>query len=168
MRRVLAASTALLIAALPAAGVEVVTHADVEIVEGIDVIETTGMNFGVLALNSGTVTIDPTDGSYSQTTPLVYDQTDISQGIFTVTSIVGVNLQLDCTAGTEPAGLTLGNFVADWADAGTPAEVPNVRTLVAATEVLELGADLTIDHTTAAPTGGTPAELPYTVTVVFE
>ena len=83
-------------------------------------------------------------------------------------SNVGVDISVTCTAGAMPAGVLLGSFTADWADLDAEAPVPVLRTMAAITEVLEIGASLAIDRTTASPTGGTPANLPYTVSVTFQ
>jgi hypothetical protein len=157
-----------LVVALPAAAVDLVTNGLVDIIDGLTVTQTTGLNFGVLVLNSGTVVVSAADGSYTDGSSLVYDNTNISQGIFSVDTNVGVDITVTCSAGTMPAGLVLGAFTADWADAGAEAPVPVPRTTAAATEVLEIGASLAVDRTTAVPTGGTPADLPYTVSVTFQ
>ena len=157
-----------LVVALPASAVDLVTNGVVDIIEGVTLVQTASLNFGVLVLNNGTVTISAADGSYVDGSSLVYDATNISQGIFTVDSNVGVDITVNCTAGAQPAGLLLGTFTADWADAGAEAAVPVPRTMAAISEVLEIGASLAVDRTVAVPTGGTPANLPYTVSVTFQ
>lgn len=157
----------LLLSATTAAAVDLVTSAAVEIVEGISVVQTTQLNFGVLARNSGSVTVAAADGAVADPDHLVVDATAISQGIFDVASINGADVIADCTAGVMPAGITLSDFTVDWADAGAEAVVPATRTLAADDEVLEVGAMITIDETTVQLTGGTPVDLPYTLTVVF-
>ena len=157
-----------LVVALPASAVDLVTNGVVDIIEGVTLGQTTSLNFGVLVLNNGTVTISAVDGSYVDGSSLVYDATNISQGVFTVDSNTGVDITVTCTAGAQPAGLLLGTFTADWADAGAEAPVPVPRTMAANSEVLEIGASLAVDRTVAVPTGGTPATLPYTVSVTFQ
>jgi hypothetical protein len=157
-----------LVFALPAGAVDLATNGLVDIISGITITQTTTLNFGVLVLNNGTVTISAADGSYIDGSSLVYDNTNISQGVFNVDSNTGVDLTVTCTVGPMPAGLLLGSFTADWANAGAEAPVPTPRTLAAMTEVLEIGASLAIDRTTASPTGGTPVSLPYTVSVTFQ
>ena len=157
-----------LVFALPASAVDLVTAGVVDIIEGVTLGQTTSLNFGVLVLNNGTVTISAADGSYVDGSSLVYDATNISQGIFTVDSNVGVDITVNCAAGVQPAGLLLGTFTADWANAGAEVPVPAPRTMAAISEVLEIGASLAVDRTVAVPTGGTPATLPYTVSVTFQ
>lgn len=157
-----------LVFALPAGAIDLVTNGLVDIIDGITISQTTGLNFGVLVLNNGTVTISAVDGSYVDGSSLVFDNTNISQGVFNVDCNVGVDLSVTCTAGTMPTGVLLGSFTADWADLGAEAPVPVLRTMAAVTEVLEIGAGVAIDRTTAVPTGGTPAALPYTVSVTFQ
>lgn len=167
--RTLLALLALGLAIAPAAGaVDLATNGVVDIIVGITVTQTTSLNFGVMVLNNGTVTVAAADGSYTDGSNLVADPTNISQGIFTVEGNAGSDITVTCSAGTQPAGLMLGSFTADWADAGAEGAVPVARTLAAGTEVLEIGASLAVDRTMAVPTGGTPAQLPYTVSVTFQ
>lgn len=157
-----------LVVALPATATDLSTVGLVDIVEGITLNEINALNFGVLVLNTGTVTIAAADGSYIDGANLVFDNTNLSQGVFSVDSNAGVGITVNCLAGVLPSGLILGAFTADWADAGAEVAMPAPRTMAAATELLEIGASLAIDRTTAVPTGGTPANLPYTVSVTFQ
>jgi len=168
MRRFLAFPLLLLVVALPASAVDLATNGLVDIIEGITLTQTSGLNFGVVVLDNGSLTILAADGSYTDNDNLVYDNTNISQGIFTIDSTAGVDITVDCAAGTQPVGLILNAFTADWADAGAEGACPQDRTMAAASEVLEIGATLSIDRTTAVVTGGTPADLPYTVSVTFQ
>jgi hypothetical protein len=157
-----------LVFALPAAAVDLVTNGVVDIIEGITLTQTTSLNFGVIVLNNGVLVISAADGTYTDASNLVYDNTNISQAILQVDSNTGVDITVNCAAGAMPAGLLLGAFTADWADAGAEGAVPQARTMAANTEALEIGASLTVDRTTAVPTGGTPASLPYTISVTFQ
>ncbi len=168
MKKFLASTSLALFLALPAVAIDLPTNASVELIEGITLTQTTGLDFGVLVLNDGTVVISAVDGTYTDASHLVADATSISQGVFSVTSVAGVDVTVDCTAGAPPAGLLLGSFTVDWADAGAEGPVPHLRTMAADTEVLEIGASLTVDRTTATPSGGTPVQLPYTVAVTFQ
>ncbi len=168
MRFTLVFTCLALIVALPVSAIDLVTAGRVDIIDGVTINQTASLNFGVLVLNNGTVTIAAADGSYVDGSALVYDNTNISQGMFSVDSNVGVDITVTCIAGTMPAGLLLGSFTADWADLGAAAAVPAPRTMAAITEVLEIGASLAVDRTTASTTGGTPVDLPYTVSVTFQ
>jgi len=168
MRALLAFLSLGLVLALPAAAVDLATNAVVDIVLGITITQTTSLNFGVLVLDNGVVTVSPIDGSYTDADNLIFDDTNINQGVFNVDTNVGVNLTVNCAAGSLPPGLIMGSFTADWANLGVPGPVPRPRTTAATTEVLEIGASLAIDRTVATPTGGTPALLPYTVSVTFQ
>lgn len=145
--------------------VDLSTNALVEIVEGLSVAESTALNFGQLALNNGAVTIAAEDAAVTDAANLVVDATNLTQGVFAVTGLTAWDVQVDCTAGTMPAGLTLATFTADWADAGAEAAVPATRTMAADSENVEIGATLTVDRTTAT-TGA--ASMPYTVSVTFQ
>jgi len=149
-----------------AGAVDLATNAQVDIVAGITIAQTQALNFGVLVLNNGTVDVD-CDGATTDTDNLIFDGTNIAQATFDVTSVVGADVSATCTAGAQPAGITLDTFVADWAAVGEGA-VPQTRTMAAATEELEVGASITIDRTQAVATNGTPVSLPYTVSVTFQ
>jgi hypothetical protein len=151
-----------------AGAVDLVTNAQVDIIEGITIAQTQALNFGVLVLNNGSVVVAAEDGSTTDADNLISDATNIAQGVFDVTSTVGADITVTCTAGTQPAGITLDTFTADWAGAGAEGAVPQTRTLAIATEELEVGATITIDRTQAAATSGTPVNLPYTVSVTFQ
>ena len=151
-----------------AGAVDLVTNAQVDIVEGITIAQTAALNFGVLVLNNGTVIVSAEDGTTTDTDNLISDATNIAQGVFDITSTVGADLTVTCAGGTQPAGITLDAFTADWAGAGAEGAVPQTRTLAATTEELEVGASITIDRTTAVATSGTPVDLPYTVSVTFQ
>lgn len=163
----LLALTTVAMLAVPASAVDLATNAVVEIVEGIAVSQTTALNFGTLARNSGTVIVAPPDGAITDPNSLVVDATDLSQGVFSVVSQAGANLVVDCTAGSMPAGITLGTFMADWADLDAAGAVPLNRTLGTGTEALEIGATISIDRSTVAVSGA-PVNLPYTVSVTYQ
>jgi hypothetical protein len=148
-----------------ALAVDLSTNALVNIVEGLSVTEGTALNFGELALNSGTVVVGAEAGAVTDADNLVTDNASISQGIFSVVGLTNWDVQVDCTAGTMPAGLTLSTFMADWADGDSEAAVPVTRTMLADTEQVEIGASLAVDRSTAS-TGA--AQLPYTVSVTFQ
>ncbi|MBD3222964.1 DUF4402 domain-containing protein [bacterium] len=145
--------------------VDLSTNALVTIVEGLSVTESTALNFGELALNSGTVIVAAEDGSTTDASSLITDAASVSQGVFAVVGLTGWDIQVDCTAGAMPAGLTLSAFTADWADAAAEGAVPQTRTMAADSENVEIGASLAVDRTTAT-TGA--AQLPYTVSVTFQ
>lgn len=168
MRSHLACLAIVLLFAAPGLAIDIATNAHVEIVAGIAISQTTALNFGVLARNSGDVIISPEDGTPTDADNLVIDDTDLNQGVFSVESQAGADLVVAITAGAMPAGLTLGTLMADWGDAGAPSGMPSTRTLLADIEVLEIGATLTVDRTTVALTGGTPVNLPYTVSVTYQ
>ena len=152
-----------------AGAVDLVTNAQVDIVEGIAIAQTQALNFGVLVLNNGNVVVSSQDGTATDADNLIFDATDIAQAVFDVTSVNGADITATCTAGTQPSGITLDTFMADWDDAGAEGAVPQTHTVGATgVAVLEVGATISIDRTQAAVTGGTPVSLPYTVSVTFQ
>lgn len=166
MRNRIAPLTAALLFAVPAAAVDLPTEALVTVVEGIDVIETAPLDFGVVARSDGTVTIAAVDGSYADPAFIVYDAASISPGEFTVDSIAGATVDLVCTAGAMPAGLDLGAFTVEWAESGSELPVPDTHVLTARDEIMKLGASLTVTAADMpAPLGA--ITLPYTISVTF-
>lgn len=145
--------------------VDLSTNALVNVVEGLSIVQGTALNFGDVVLNNGDVVIAAEDGTTTDADNLILDDTNISQGIFTVTGLTAFDIQVNCTVGAPVAGLTLSAFTADWADAGAEAAVPATRTMAADSEQLEIGATLTVDRTTAALGA---QSLPYTVSVTFQ
>jgi len=166
--RVSLACLALTVAlAAPTLAIDLVTNGHVEIVDGITVSQTTGLNFGVLSLNSGAVTVAAADGAITDPNNLMADNTNVSQGVFSVTGIAGSDLTAAIAAGAMPVGITLSTFTIDWADAGAEGPAPRDRTLAADIEIVEVGATITVDRATASVTGS-PAALPYTLSVTYQ
>ena len=142
------------------------TFALVDIVEGITLTETTAMNFGDVALNDGTLTIN-TDGTVTDPGFLSYDGALASQGIFNVLAIAGSAYDISLLENVPVVGLVLDNFRinidggADEAGSDTFVGV----TLANASSTLNVGADLTVDSATAVL--GDNQAIGYRVTVNF-
>lgn len=151
-----------------AVAVEYNFNALVDIVEGITVTETTPLNFGVLVKNDGEVIV-AADGAVTNDDALIIDDTNISQGIFTVDSAPGADLQIACVAGTPVDGLALTDFTASWdggAEAPAVTGTPALHTIVLASVSLEIGATLTV--TKADVEVADNVQIPYTMEVVFQ
>ncbi len=148
-----------------ASAVDLASHALVDIVEGIVLTETAGMDFGTLSKNDGTVVIAP-DGSYTDAASLMFDPTGVAAGGFTVQSVAGADVTVSVVAGAMPAGLDLNTFTLDVAGGTTTGTSPQSHTMAADTDVLLVGASL--DVTGATATVGDDTSLPFTVTVVFQ
>jgi len=147
--------------------VDLGSTAVVDIVEGIVLAETQQMDFGSLSKNDGTVVV-AADGSYTDANSLMFDDSSVAAGEFTITSVAGAAVTLTVTAGAMPAGLDLNTFTADIAAGTTTGAVGAglAHTMAADTDVLALGAS--IDVTGATATVGDDTALPYTVGVVFQ
>ncbi|MBU8870834.1 MAG: DUF4402 domain-containing protein [Gemmatimonadales bacterium] len=151
---------------LPAGAADLDTFALLDIVEGITITETTALNFGDVALNNGTLTVD-TDGTTTDPNFLSFDPTNVSQGIFTIAAIAGSAYDITLLENVPVAGLTLDNFrinidgAAD--EAGTDTFVAVV--LANASSTLNVGADLVVDSTTASLGDG--QVIGYRITVNF-
>ena len=137
-----------------------------DIVEGISVTQTTALNFGDVALNNGTLSV-ATDGGITDPDFLSFDAASVSQGIFTINAVAGSAYDVAITETAPVVGVILDNFTinidggADEAGANTFVGV----TLSAASSVLNLGGDITIDAATASL--GSNQTIGYRVSVNF-
>ncbi len=136
--------------AFPAGAVDLDTSALLDIVEGITVTEITALNFGDVALNTGTLTV-ATSGGLTDPDFLSFNATNVSQGVFTIDAISGSGYDITLIENAPVAGLILDNFqinidgAADEAGANTFVGV----VLVNSSSTLNIGADLTVDAATA-------------------
>ncbi len=155
----------LMAAAGSALAVDLATNGLVEIVDGIVITEDTPLNFGTLVLNSGSVVVAAADGTVTDTDALVFDNTGISQGVFTVQSVAGADVEVAATpGGGMPSGLTLGSFTWDWEGGAATTATHTLSTNIVE---LEVGASLTVDAATASVSGG-QENLPYTLSITFQ
>jgi hypothetical protein len=141
-----------------ASAVDLATTATVNIVEGITISETQGLNFGTLVLNNGDVVI-AADGTVTDGSLLTQDGTSQSQATFDVTSISGVDLDVTLTPGPAAGGLTLSAM--SWA-VGAVSTSPFTS---GGTDVLNVGGTLTVDRSAASVGAGQTVD--YTVSVTF-
>jgi len=152
--------------AIPALATDLDTTAILDIVEGITVTETSALNFGDVALNTGTMTVG-TDGAVTDPDFLSFDAATVSQGVFSINAIAGNAYDIVITENVPAVGLILDNFQinidggADEAGANSFIGV----TLSAATSTLNLGADITVDALTASLGDG--QTIGYQVSVNF-
>lgn len=166
MRTILASLLSTLAICGPVFAFDVPTTALVEIVEGIHVLETGTLNFGILARSNGAVTISAIDGSHLDPSFIVYDGSAIRQASFEVQSIENATLELVCTPGAMPGGLDLASFTVEWAESGVEDPVGDPHILSASFEIMRLGATLTVTSAgMPSPLGA--VELPYTVALTF-
>ncbi len=139
------------LAAVSAWAVDLDTFAYVDIVDGVTITETTALNFGDVALNDGTISVD-TGGLINDPDLLSYDASSASQGVFSITCIAGSAYDVTITETIPVVGLILDNFqiridgAADEAGANTFVGI----TLSNAVSALEIGADLTVDAAAAS------------------
>ncbi len=143
-----------------ASAVDLATTATVNIVEGITISETQGLNFGTLVLNNGDVVID-TDGNVTDSNLLTSDGTSQAPATFDVTSISGVDLDVTLTPGTATGGLTLSGMTFAF---GTGSDSTNPVSSTG-TDVLTVGGTLTVDRSAASVGAGQTVD--YTLSVVF-
>ena len=152
--------------AFPAGATDLDTIAIVNIVEGITITEQTALNFGDIALNTGTVTVT-TAGTVTDPSFLSFDATNVSQGVFSIGAIAGSSYDIDLIENTPVIGLTLDNFQVNIDGAANEAGANSFLgvTLSNALSTLNVGADLTVDAATASL--GANQNIGYRVSVNF-
>ncbi len=126
------------------------TTAAVEVVEGINVTQTTGMDFGQVADFNGALVLasDPTTAMVDASS-ISYDPTGYSPAVFSVTSIIGATLNATFSDTDAADGLALATFVVSL-DGGTTDELDiTAITQVAGTDTWNIGCTLTVDAATA-------------------
>lgn len=156
-----AVALAALLTTLPfsAKAADLETFALVDIISNIAIDQDVALDFGGLILNTGSVTVSTTGLVTADTNNLVAATTQ-SAGAFTISSIVGAQIEISISTPVSANGLTLSNFQWDiHGDTTSPVDV------IQTAEVMTLGATLTVDGTTAVV--GNNQQIPYTVTVQF-
>jgi hypothetical protein len=160
--------TILALVALTATGAQafdLATTAAVEVVEGVVVAQTTGMDFGQVADHDGALVLatDPatplTDAAH-----ISFDDTGYTPAVFTVTSIIGASLNASFTDDDATDGLALATWTVSL-DAGANDELDLTDiTQLATTDTWNVGCTLTVDAATALVG---IAAVDYTITVVM-
>lgn len=144
---------------------DLATTAAVEVVEGVVVVQTTGMDFGQVADHDGDLVLatDPAT-PLTDADNISFDDTGYTPGIFTVTSIIGASLNATFTDDDATDGLALGTFTISL-DGGSSDEADNTAiTQLAVTDTWNVGCTLTVDAGTALV--GVHA-VDYTMTVIL-
>ena len=137
--------------AIPAGATDLDSFALVNIVEGITITEQTALNFGDIAMNSGTVTVT-TAGTVTDPDFLSFDATNVNQGVFGLSVIAGSAYDISLVENAPVVGLTLDNFQINIDGAANEAGANSFLgvTLTNALSTLNVGADLTVDAATAS------------------
>ena len=126
------------------------TTAAVEVVEGITITQTTGMDFGQVADFNGNLSMDP-NPNVAMTDPnhISFDPTGYTPAIFLVTSIIGTTLSATINDTDATDGLTLSNFTISLnAGISEEADLADI-TQVAGTDTWHIACDLNVNATTA-------------------
>jgi hypothetical protein len=160
-------AVALMTLAGSALAVDFTTNAEVEIVEGIDIVENTALNFGVLAARDGSIVVDQ-NSTYTDNNWMMYDNSSVAAANFSITSAYGANLSASAVAGgSPPAGFTISAFTFQWDNTGSGADHDIAED--SATATLEVGATLDYDASTGnGAIGAGVTNIPYDLTVVFQ
>ncbi len=126
------------------------TTAAIEVVEGITVTQTTGMDFGQVALFDGVLVLSTDPGTAMTDADFIsFDPTGYSPAVFAVTSIVGATLNSTFSDTDAADGLALSLFTVSL-DGGTANEADiTAITQVLGTDVWNVGCTLTVDSGTA-------------------
>ena len=127
------------------------TSAAVEIVEGITVTQTTGMDFGQVADFDGDLVLATNPATaMTDNDHISYDPTGYTPAVFDVTSIVGATLNATFTDLDGADGLALSAFEVSL-DGGSSDEADiTAITQASATDTWHVGCTLTVDAATAA------------------
>ncbi|MBU8870836.1 MAG: DUF4402 domain-containing protein [Gemmatimonadales bacterium] len=160
--------TILALVALSATGAQAFvldTTAAVEVVEGIVIAQTTGMDFGQVADKDGVLvmsqdaTADMTDAD-----GISFDPTGYTPGIFTVTAPIGATVSAVFADAGDVAGLGLSAWTVS-NDGGTTPQGDNTAiTQLASDDTWYIGATLTVTALTAVEGAATPG---YSITVTL-
>jgi len=148
-----------------ASAVDLNTTAAIEIVEGIVIAQTTGMNFGQVADHDGALVLSTNPATAMTDASLIsFDPAAKTPGIFSVTSIIGASLNASFTDIADVAGLALSAFTVSL-DGGTSNEANLLAiTQIAGTDTWNVGATMTVTAATAVVGVATPG---YTMTIVL-
>ncbi len=126
------------------------TTAAVEVVEGISIAQTTGMDFGQVADFNGALVLstDPT-AAMTDVAHISFDPTGYTPAVFTVTSMIGATLNATITDTDATDGLALATFKVSL-NGGTSdeADITDI-TQLAGTDTWNVGCTLTVDAATA-------------------
>lgn len=142
--------TLVVLTATSAMAFDLPTTAAVEVVEGITITQTTGMDFGQVADFSGALilTTDPT-APMTDAAHISFDPTGYTPAIFSVTSMIGATLNATIADTDATDGLALATFTVSL-NGGTANEADiTAITQVAGTDTWHVGCTLTVDATTA-------------------
>ena len=141
----------------PGYAVDFAQNGKVEVITALNVTESTELDFGAVADNDGTITLNLTD-TISADPSGIHKGGTAASGHYTVTGEPNKSVTIGF-AGSTANGLTIGSFTTSQAD-------PNNVALGGAGSVLiTIGADLTVDAATA--TEGSDHLLSFTVSVTY-
>lgn len=146
--------------------VDLVSNAAVTVVEGIDITETTPLNFGTIVARDGNLVIAPA-GTYTDDDALVYDNTAIAAANFSIQASENANLTASAADVAAADGLALTNFTFRWdgSTGGANYNFAGGNT----TGTLQVGGTLEVNSANATfPVGAGAQSLPWTLAVVFQ
>ncbi len=129
----------------------------VDVYAVIGMSEDTELDFGLVALANGTITLGLADSITSDANGISYGGT-IASGVYTVTGEANATVSMSLT-GSGGSGLTIGTFTSSEADLGT------VSLGAGGSKGVTLGADLTVAQGPAS--AGNDQALDFTITVNY-
>ncbi len=136
---------------------EVFFNGRVDVQQALGLSETTELDFGTVADNDGTITLDLSDSISSDPGGISVGGA-IASGVYTCTGSPNATVSVTLTGSTS-AGLTIGNFTSSEPDLFA------VSLGGSGSKDLTLGADLTVNSASAAP--GLDQALSFTITVNY-
>ncbi len=136
---------------------EVFFNGRVDVQQALGLSETTELDFGTVADNDGTITLDLSDSISSDPGGISVGGA-IASGVYTCTGSPNATVSVTLTGSTS-AGLTIGNFTSSEADLWT------VSLGGSGSKDITLGADLTVNSASASP--GLDQALSFILTVNY-
>ncbi len=141
------------------------TTAHVELIEGIAIAETAQMDFGIVAVATGTLTVSTT-GVLTDLNIISFDASAVAAGEFDVSCVAGATYDITLTDNSNSVGLGLSNFAISIDGAADEAGAsPWTAVFANANTVLTVGADLDVDA--SASPAYADYNLDYRVEIVF-
>jgi hypothetical protein len=163
--RTLAILALVVFAATGAQAFLVTTSADVEVVEGINCVQVTGMDFGQVADKDGSLVLASNPATaMGDAAGISFDPTGYTPAVFTVTAPIGADVSAVFADVADVPGLTLSAWTVS-NDGGSSDQGSLIAIAqLASDDTWNVGATLTV----AAATAGVGAAIPgYTITLTL-
>ena len=147
-----------------AAAFDLDTTADITIVEGVTVTETTALDFGEVADKDGTLVLN-TDGTVTDANLISVPTGTPVAGVFSVASVAGAAVTAAFTDNSAIAGLAMATMVISQDGGNTDEAALNNIVLPLATSTWNMGLSLTVDAANLVVLGAQTLDFRLAVTL---